>query len=157
MIDDKILTSVFSHPMTAKVFIYLRQHKDPVGVRDIQRKLHLGSSSTSFWHLNKLLELGVVKQVQGNRYKLIDEYSTVKKIPLSVILDHYIIGDKIVPGLFFILTFNLFILVSFLILFVLNFWIQAALAGFFSVVFDFLYLFFFYLKFRFKIDEQNNT
>lgn len=154
MIDDKTLTNVFSHPITARVFIYLRQHKDPIGVRDVQRKLNLGSSSTSYWHLNKLLELGVVKQVQGNRYELIDEYATIKRIPLNVNLEHYIIGDKIVPGLFFILAFNFFILVSIIILFTFNFWVQAALAGFFSLGFDFLYLLSFYQKFRFKLNDN---
>ena len=81
MIDDKTLTNVFNHPITSKVFLYLRQHKEPSGVRDIQRNLHLGSSSTSYWHLNKLLELGVVRQVSGNKYLLQEEYFDVKKFP----------------------------------------------------------------------------
>lgn len=153
-ISEENLSIIFSHPVTSKVFLYLRQQKDPAGVRDIQRELHLGSPSTSYWHLNKLLQMNVVKQLPGNKYHLMPEYKNIKRVPLSVVLDHYIIGNQVVPTLFFVLSFNFFIFLTIIVLIFFNLWLQASLIGLLSIGFTTYYIARFYYKFSFKLSED---
>ena len=49
---------------TLKVYRYLFKLGKPAGVRDIQRALGLSSSSVAEYHVKKLLQGGLIKEVQ---------------------------------------------------------------------------------------------
>ena len=83
------------------------------GVREIQKELNISSSSTVHYHLNKLLNAGLVNQDTFDKY-FIEE--TVK----SGIMGLYIkIGRRMIPRMIFYLSFFLvcgILYISYLIL-----------------------------------------
>ncbi|MHA1975003.1 MAG: winged helix-turn-helix domain-containing protein [Candidatus Hodarchaeales archaeon] len=71
------------------------------GVREIQKQLKIPSSSTVHYHLNKLLNLGLVKQNNKGKYFIEEEVKTG-------ILGLYIkIGRRMIPRMLFYLSFFL--------------------------------------------------
>ncbi|MHA1228821.1 MAG: winged helix-turn-helix domain-containing protein [Candidatus Hodarchaeales archaeon] len=71
------------------------------GVREIQKQLKISSSSTVHYHLNKLLNLGLVKQDTLGKYYIEEEVKTG-------ILGLYIkIGRRMIPRMLFYLSFFL--------------------------------------------------
>lgn len=124
-----ILEEALIHPITAKVFVYLKTKNVPVGVREVQRALGLGSSSTAYWHLNKLLDNGVAEKLGDNNYRLTSPYQNVKKISKTVTVDHYFIGKILVPEIVTQVVFLLTLTPIVIMLMVLGLWGQAALTG----------------------------
>jgi hypothetical protein len=127
--EDDILDEVLIHPTTAKVFVYLKSKKTPVGVREVQRVLNLGSSSTAYWHLNKLRDNGVAEKLGDNSYKLASPYQDVKKIRKAVTVDHYFIGKNLIPEIVVQVVFLVILTPLIILLMVLGLWVQAALTG----------------------------
>lgn len=127
--ERDVLDEVLVHPITAKVFIYLKSKEVPVGVREVQRALSLGSSSTAYWHLNKLLDSGVAEKLGDNNYRLTSPYQDVKKIKKSIAIDHYFIGKNLVPEIITQIVFLVTLIPIIILLMVLGLWIQAALTG----------------------------
>ncbi len=124
-----ILEEVLIHPITAKVFVYLKTRNVPVGVREVQRALGLGSSSTAYWHLNKLLDNGVAEKSGDNNYRLTSPFQDVKKISKTVAVDHYFIGKNLVPEIAVQVVFLVTLIPIIIILMVLGLWGQAAITG----------------------------
>ncbi|MFW9997222.1 MAG: hypothetical protein ACFFD4_34580 [Candidatus Odinarchaeota archaeon] len=145
---DDPLDEVLSHPLTASVFVYLRLSDQPVGVREVQRSLNFGSPSTAHGHLKKLHDKGMVEQLQGNRYRLLEPYATVKKIPLKVTLNHYFVGGKVVPGVLLLVTFLVTSSVAVLVLILTESWPQAAFTGFLGLIVTAILITKFYLDFK---------
>ena len=52
---------------TRKVFRYIYRQSSPVGIHDIQRGLDLSSPSVAYYHVNKLLKAGLLKE-EGEGY-----------------------------------------------------------------------------------------
>ena len=127
--EHDVLDEVLIHPITAKVFVYLKSKDVPVGVREVQRALSLGSSSTAYWHLNKLLDNGVAEKLGDNNYRLTSSYQDVKKIKKVVAVDHYFIGKNLVPEIIVQVVFLVTLIPIIILLMVLGLWIQAALTG----------------------------
>ncbi|MFX0090649.1 MAG: hypothetical protein ACFFBD_02710 [Candidatus Hodarchaeota archaeon] len=147
ILEHDSLDEILAHPLTASVFLYLRVNNRPIGVREIQRALNLGSSSTAYWHLNKLLNKGIVKQLQGSKYIILEPYSKIRKVPMTVVLDHYIFAGKAVPGIFLLLTVLGTTSIAVFVMLLSGWWIQAAFTGFFSLVVTTLLVFHFLRQF----------
>ncbi|KKK74419.1 hypothetical protein LCGC14_2883960 [marine sediment metagenome] len=156
-ISENNLSDILAHPVTARVFIYLRQQNRPAGVREIQKKLNLGSSSTSYWHLNKLHQEHVIEQLPGNKYQLSQEYMKINKIPLTVKLDHYIVGGKAVPGLLLLISFIMLVILAMFGMIMFQLWIQIAIIGLIALIVTLVFLIDFYKNLRFDYHQNSEN
>ena len=86
---------------TLRVYIYTLKNKR-VGVREIQRSLGLSNPSLAQYHLNKLKEAGLVREVSG-------EYEIVNEVRVDVMRDFLRVGTLIVPRfVFYAVLFTVF-------------------------------------------------
>lgn len=114
------------------IFLYLKTINKPMGVREIQRSLNISSTGSTHWHLQKLVENGLIDQTEDNKYKITQKYENLKTIPLRVVLNHYLIGNKLVPNVFFLIFF----LMNSLILLLLSFFLNLLTVSFFIGLFS---------------------
>jgi DNA-binding transcriptional ArsR family regulator len=82
---------------TFRVYCYVLRANHPVYMREVQRKLKLSSPSVAVYHLDKLVDLGLVKKDASGQYVLLEE--------VKVGLLHLFIGR----GLYFIPRYLLYI------------------------------------------------
>jgi len=76
---------------TLRVYWYLLQSpNNSAGPRDIQRKLRFSSPSLAAYHLDKLVELGLVEKVVG-------EYQLRKVVDVGVLKQFTRLGGVILP------------------------------------------------------------
>ncbi len=86
---------------TLRVYIYALK-KQKVGVREVQRALLMSNPSLAQYHLNKLRELGLVSEVNG-------EYEVVREVKVDVMRDFLRLGTLIVPRfVFYAVVFTVF-------------------------------------------------
>lgn len=86
---------------TLRVYIYALK-KRRVGVREVQRALLMSNPSLAQYHLNKLRELGLVSENNG-------EYEVVGEIKVDVMRDFLRLGTLIVPRfVFYAVIFTVF-------------------------------------------------
>ena len=78
---------------TLRVYLYTLKNRR-VGVREVQRSLRLSHSSLAQYHLNKLKEAGLVKDIEG-------EYEVVSEVKVDVMRDFLRVGTLIVPRFVF--------------------------------------------------------
>ena len=78
---------------TLRVYIYALK-KRKVGVREVQRALLMSNPSLAQYHLNKLKDLGLVSEDNG-------EYEVVGEVKVDVMRDFLRLGTLIVPRLIF--------------------------------------------------------
>jgi DNA-binding transcriptional ArsR family regulator len=99
-----------------KVYWFLLKTGSPVGVREVQRRLHFSSPSIAFHHLEQLRELGLVqKEEVGGHYSLVGE------VKIGV-LRHYVkLGKLLFPRFFFYALFSTVFYGSYLLLLVHSF------------------------------------
>ncbi len=126
------------------IFLHLKTENHPLGVREIQRNLNMSSVGSTHWHLQKLLEYGAIEQVKGNKYQLVEKYAKLKSIPLRVVLDHYFVGNRLVPNVFFLLFFLINVLVLAVFTMILNLWILGFFIGMSSTLVSLVVVFRFY-------------
>lgn len=74
---------------TLRVYVYLLK-KRRVGVREVQRSLKLSNPSLALYHLNKLKELGLVRENNG-------EYEVINEVKVDVLRDFLRVGTLLVP------------------------------------------------------------
>lgn len=74
---------------TLRVYVYALK-KRRVGVREVQRALGLSSSSLSQYHLNKLKELGLLREKDG-------EYEIQNEVNVNIMRDFLRLGTLLVP------------------------------------------------------------
>lgn len=80
---------------TKEVYQYLLQQTGPNGIRDIQRILSYSSPSVVSYHLNNLMELGLVfKNEEGKYYVTLEEEKSV------LLNTHFRIASYWVPRMF---------------------------------------------------------
>jgi len=82
---------------TLRTYIYVVTHKKS-GVREVQRELHLSSSSLAQYHLSKLVDLGLLTETGG-------EYFLADQIRVDVLKDFLKLGTLIVPRFIFYAVF----------------------------------------------------
>lgn len=86
--------------LTLRIYRLLLREDKPLSIRAVQRRLGLSSPSLAFYHLNKLEDVGLVRQT-----------------PIGYVVDKVLLGDLIrlkrtfIPRFFFYATFFLFVLV----------------------------------------------
>lgn len=86
---------------TLRVYVYAIK-KRKVGVREVQRALLMSNPSLAQYHLNKLKDLGLVSENNG-------EYEVVSEVNVSVMKDFLRVGTLIVPRLvFYAVIFSVF-------------------------------------------------
>ena len=82
---------------TLRVYLYALK-RDKVGVREVQRSLGLSNPSLAQYHLNKLKELGLVREENG-------EYQVMKEVKVDVMRDFLRIGSSLIPRFVFYAIF----------------------------------------------------
>jgi predicted DNA-binding transcriptional regulator len=82
---------------TLRVYVYALK-KRRVGVREVQRALHMSNPSLAQYHLNKLKEMGLVAENDG-------EYEIVGEVKVEVMRDFLRVGTLIVPRFVFYAVF----------------------------------------------------
>ncbi|MBI2648526.1 MAG: hypothetical protein HYY68_04450 [Thaumarchaeota archaeon] len=86
---------------TLRVYVYALKRKH-VGVREVQRSLRLSNPSLAQYHLNKLKELGLLKEEGG-------EYEIVSNVNVDVMRDFLRVGTLLVPRfIFYAVLFTVF-------------------------------------------------
>jgi hypothetical protein len=87
---------------TLRVYVYALK-KRKVGVREVQRALLMSNPSLAQYHLNKLRELGLVSENNG-------EYEVVGEVKVDVMRDFLRLGTLIVPRfVFYAAIFTVFV------------------------------------------------
>ena len=86
---------------TLRVYVYALK-KRKVGVREVQRALLMSNPSLAQYHLNKLKELGLVSENNG-------EYEIAGEVKVDVMRDFLRLGTLIVPRfVFYAVVFTVF-------------------------------------------------
>lgn len=86
---------------TLRVYVYALKRKR-VGVREVQRSLRLSNPSLAQYHLNKLKDLGLLKEEGG-------EYEIVSNVNVDVMRDFLRVGTLLVPRfIFYAVLFTVF-------------------------------------------------
>ena len=86
---------------TLRVYVYALK-KRKVGVREVQRALLMSNPSLAQYHLNKLKDLGLVSETNG-------EYEISNEVKVSVMRDFLRVGTLIVPRfIFYAVLFSVF-------------------------------------------------
>jgi len=86
---------------TLRVYVYALK-KRRVGVREVQRALLMSNPSLAQYHLNKLKDLGLVAENNG-------EYEVVGEVKVDVMRDFLRVGTLIVPRfIFYAVVFTVF-------------------------------------------------
>jgi hypothetical protein len=80
---------------TWEVYLYILTSGESVGVRDVWRALKLSSPSLAQYHINKLVDLGVVSQTRHGKY-VVEEKERVEALRSFVLL-----RGKLIPRLVF--------------------------------------------------------
>ena len=94
--------------ITLRVYLYVIRKNRPVGPRDVMKGLNLSSPSVSYRHLQKLQDLGYLK---NNKY---GEYLLGQRVPV----DGYLwIGHRLLPKMLF--YSSIFMVILFIELFIL--------------------------------------
>lgn len=94
---------------TWNVYLYILTSKEPVGVREVWRELKLSSPSLAQYHMNRLLELGVVTKTREGKY-VANEEKRVEAVRSFVLL-----YGKLIPRLVFYGALTVGILVVYII------------------------------------------
>ncbi|QEE17196.1 hypothetical protein DSAG12_03028 [Promethearchaeum syntrophicum] len=97
------LSQILVNEQVTRIFLFLRTQKTPVGVREIKRGVDFTSVGSTHWHIQKLLEKGAIEKLQGSKYRIHQKYAEIRQVPLKVVMNHYIIGNKFVPSVFFLI------------------------------------------------------
>ena len=82
---------------TLRVYVYALR-KGRVGVREVQRSLAFSNPSLAQYHLNKLKELGLVRDENG-------EYEVVNEVKVDVMRGFLRVGTLLVPRFIFYAVF----------------------------------------------------
>ena len=82
---------------TLRVYVYALK-KRKVGVREVQRALLMSNPSLAQYHLNKLKDLGLVLEING-------EYEVSNEVKADVMRDFLRVGTLIVPRFIFYAAF----------------------------------------------------
>jgi len=86
---------------TLRVYVYALK-KRKVGVREVQRALLMSNPSLAQYHLNKLKDLGLVSENNG-------EYEVAGEVKVDVMRDFLRVGTLIVPRfIFYAVVFTVF-------------------------------------------------
>lgn len=95
--SNKGMVEAYLRGNTLRVYIYALK-KRRVGVREVQRALGLSNPSLAQYHLNKLKELGLIIEKDG-------EYELVNEVKVDLMRDFLRVGTLLVPRFVFYAVF----------------------------------------------------
>jgi DNA-binding transcriptional ArsR family regulator len=101
-----VLISKLTGRTLMSYFVILNKGK--IGVRELQRQLGLSSPSVSRYHLDKLVELGLVANQNGI-------YVHIKKADLPILASWVLVGKYLLPRMVFVAVFSTILLLGYLI------------------------------------------
>lgn len=81
--------------VTWNVYLYILTSREPVGVREVWRELKLSSPSLAQYHINRLLEFGMITQTREGKYVASEE----KRI--EALRSFVLLYGKLIPRLVF--------------------------------------------------------
>lgn len=128
------LGQILVNEQVTKIFLFLRTQKEPLGVREIKRGVDFTSVGSTHWHLQKLLDKGAIEQLSGTKYRIHKNYAEIRQVPIKVVMNHYIIGNKFVPNIFFLIFFIGNILLSESVIILLGLWNFGLILAFLSLI-----------------------
>jgi hypothetical protein len=91
--DQQSRTSISG--TTWDVYLFILTSNDPVGVRDVWRALNLSSPSLAQYHVNKLLDMKVLRQTQDGKY------SVKEKEQIDALRNFILLRGRLIPRLVF--------------------------------------------------------
>lgn len=91
------------------VYLHILTSREPVGVREIWRELNLSSPSLAQYHVNRLLELGMIIQTDEGKYAASEE----KRV--EALKGFLLVYGKLVPRLVFYGAFVVGVLAVYLL------------------------------------------
>ena len=89
MNEDQIASRLKGNALRV-YWLLLQSSKNPIGARDIQRKLKFSSPSLAVYHLDKLVELGLAEKNAG-------EYRLTRIVDVGVLKQFTRLGGLILP------------------------------------------------------------
>ena len=95
---------------TLRVYFEMLSVREPIGPRELQRKLGLSSPSLAAYHLDKLVELGLVQRERG-------EYSVEEVVQVGVLKQFIWIGRRGLPRHLFYAAFFTGALITYLVMY----------------------------------------
>jgi len=110
---------------TLRVYWHLLRSGKPTTIRRLQRELGLSSPSVASYHLEKLMDLNVVKK------NVMGDYELKKTVSLEVMSSFVRISHLMIPRYIFYTTFFF----TLLIVFVVGYASSLSLQGVFALVF----------------------
>jgi hypothetical protein len=120
-----------------KVYVFLLRKGESAGVHEVQRAMGFKSPSVAYYHLNKLIEMELVKQDQYGAYV------AERKVDASALGPFLLLGSVIVPRFVFYAAFFTTLLAGYVVVYGLSssveliavaalaaafFWVEALLA-----------------------------
>ncbi len=92
-LDDAKVASVLKGNTLLVYWHVLKAHGEAVGVRETQRALGFSSPALAIYHLDKLVELGLVEKAMG-------EYRLVKTVNVGILRQFVRFGTFVLPRYF---------------------------------------------------------
>jgi hypothetical protein len=105
--DEEIIESELKGKTLLVYMHMLKRPNNPVGVREVQRELGFSSPSVSSYHLNKLLDLGLIENVYG-------DYKLVRDIKVGVLRQFITLGGLMLPRYLFYAVLMTSMLITYL-------------------------------------------
>ncbi len=97
------------------VYLYVITSNEPVGVRDVWRGLRLSSPSLAQYHINHLLDMHLISQIDDGRYV------AEEKNRLEVLRSFVLLRGRLVSRMVFYAAFIMGLLASLIIAFLLEY------------------------------------
>ena len=89
---------------TLRVYLHiLRSGKERIGVRELMREMNMKTPSHAYYHLDKLVSMGLLEKKYG-------DYYIVKNVKIDYLKGFVFIGSSLVPKFIFYSVFFLVIL-----------------------------------------------
>ncbi len=82
-----------------RVFVYAVKKVKEIGVRETQRDLGLKTASHAQYHLQRLEQIGLLKQTKNNKYYLEEEYENLRSLKLGILTEIYVFKGWLIPSL----------------------------------------------------------
>jgi len=108
--DNSIPVELILGGQSLRVYLELLTSKEPLGVRELQRRLGFKSPSSAKHHLDRLIRLGLVEKTLDGRYRAVESR-------LSILSTYILIAGSLIPKLIPIAAGVLAGIVSYIILF----------------------------------------
>jgi DNA-binding transcriptional ArsR family regulator len=90
---------------TLKVYLHiLKSGKERIGVRELMRDMNMKTPSHAYYHLDKLVSIGLLEKRYG-------DYYIVKNIKIEYLRDFIFIGSSLIPKFLFYSVFFIVILI----------------------------------------------